>query len=73
MLEEAVLMTGHQAYGLWPLVILNTGLFVLFAASFSLQHAGRTWWFCSTACRDEYRVDPERFANPVAGAAGGPP
>jgi YHS domain-containing protein len=37
-----------------------------------LQHAGRTWWFCSTACRDEYRVDPERFTNPVAGAAGGP-
>jgi putative ABC transport system ATP-binding protein len=38
-----------------------------------LQHAGRTWWFCSAACRDEYRADPERFTNPVAGAAGGPP
>jgi hypothetical protein len=27
-------MMADAAYGLWPLVILNTGLFVLFAVSF---------------------------------------
>jgi protein-S-isoprenylcysteine O-methyltransferase Ste14 len=43
MLEEAVLMTGDHAYGLWPLVILNTGLFVLFAASFSHPRTRRDW------------------------------
>jgi YHS domain-containing protein len=23
---------------------------------------GTTAWFCSTACRDEYAADPDRFA-----------
>lgn len=21
----------------------------------------RTWWFCSTHCRDEFAADPDRF------------
>ena len=36
-------MSGDQAYGLWPLVILNTGLFVLFAASFFHPRTMRDW------------------------------
>ena len=27
-------MNGDEAYGLWPLVVLNTGLFIIFAARF---------------------------------------
>jgi hypothetical protein len=27
-------MSGDEAYGLWPLVVLNTALFVVFAAGF---------------------------------------
>jgi Cu+-exporting ATPase len=23
---------------------------------------GQTWFFCSTACRDEFSADPERFS-----------
>jgi Cu+-exporting ATPase len=26
-----------------------------------LDHGGRTWWFCSTHCRDEFAADPDRF------------
>jgi hypothetical protein len=36
-------MSGDQAYGLWILVVLNTGLFVLFAASFFHPRSGRDW------------------------------
>ena len=25
-------------------------------------HDGRTWFFCTTTCRDEFAADPERFA-----------
>ena len=28
-----------------------------------LDRAGRTWWFCSTNCRDEFSTDPERFVH----------
>lgn len=34
---------ADAAYGLWPLVILNTALFVLFAASFFHPRTGRDW------------------------------
>lgn len=34
---------ADTAYGLWPLVILNTALFVLFAASFFHPRTGRDW------------------------------
>jgi len=36
-------VSGNQAYGLWPLVILNTGLFVVFAASFFHPRSRRDW------------------------------
>ena len=26
-----------------------------------LEHAGRTWWFCSAYCRDEFAGHPDRF------------
>ncbi|MEO6317785.1 MAG: ATP-binding cassette domain-containing protein [Acidimicrobiales bacterium] len=26
---------------------------------------GRTWWFCSTHCHDEFTADPERFSEPA--------
>lgn len=33
-----------------------------------LRHDGRTWFFCSEACREEFAADPERFvARAVAG------
>jgi YHS domain-containing protein len=25
------------------------------------EHDGRTWWFCSTHCRDEFTTTPDRF------------
>ncbi|HYY80771.1 MAG TPA: ATP-binding cassette domain-containing protein [Actinomycetes bacterium] len=33
-----------------------------------LQLDGATWWFCSTACREEFAADPDRFLgrDPVA-------
>ncbi len=36
-------MTGGSAYGLWPLVALNTVLFAVFAASFFHPRTGRDW------------------------------
>jgi hypothetical protein len=31
------------AYGLWPLVIINAGVFILFAFSFTHPHTARDW------------------------------
>lgn len=31
------------AYGLWPLVIINTLMFIIFAFSFTHPHTGRDW------------------------------
>jgi putative ABC transport system ATP-binding protein len=28
-----------------------------------LQHDGQVWWFCSTACRDEFAANPDRFTH----------
>jgi hypothetical protein len=36
-------MSGDQTYGLWPLVLLNTGLLIIFAASFFHPRSGRDW------------------------------
>lgn len=30
----------------------------------SLDHAGRTYWFCGKGCLLEFRDDPERFLDP---------
>ena len=30
-----------------------------------LQRDSITWWFCSTACRDEFAADPARFPGPA--------
>jgi putative ABC transport system ATP-binding protein len=27
------------------------------------EHDGRTWWFCSTHCRDEFAAAPDRFLH----------
>lgn len=35
--------TQPQAYGLWPLVVLNAGIFVFFAFSFSHPRTARDW------------------------------
>jgi len=42
-----------------------------------LQLDNTVWWFCSTACRDEFATDPNKFANRAierraASAAGRP-
>ena len=34
---------ADTGYGLWPLVILNTALFAIFAVSFFHPHTGRDW------------------------------
>lgn len=36
-------MIADSAYGLWPLVVLNTVLFAVFAASFFHPRTGRDW------------------------------
>src|SRR6266545_7114810 len=36
-------MGTEQAYGLWPLVFLNTAIFVVFAISFFHPHTRRDW------------------------------
>jgi len=36
-------MDAQAGYGLWPLVIVNTALFVVFAASFFHPRTGRDW------------------------------
>lgn len=35
--------TSNSAYGLWPLVILNVAIFVIFAFSFTHPRTGRDW------------------------------
>ena len=35
---------ADAAYGLWPLVVLNTLLFIVFAASFFHPKSKRDWW-----------------------------
>ena len=32
------------------------------------DHDGRTWWFCSTHCRDEFNTAPDRFLTATAAA-----
>jgi len=36
-------MDAGPGYGLWPLVIINTALFVVFAAGFFHPRTGRDW------------------------------
>jgi len=36
-------MAADAAYGLWPLVVLNTALFAIFAVSFFHPRTGRDW------------------------------
>jgi protein-S-isoprenylcysteine O-methyltransferase Ste14 len=35
--------SGSEGYGLWPLVVVNTALFIAFAASFFHPHGRRDW------------------------------
>jgi putative ABC transport system ATP-binding protein len=35
-----------------------------------LQLDGTVWWFCSTACRDEFLTNPTRFIHRSGGASG---
>ena len=34
---------GTPAYGLWPLVIINSLVFLIFAFSFTRPHTARDW------------------------------
>jgi YHS domain-containing protein len=34
------------------------------------QYGGRTWWFCSTGCREEFAADPGRFARRASSQPG---
>jgi len=42
------------------------------SAGGSLEHAGRTWWFCSAHCRERFAADPERFLAPGEETGGDP-
>lgn len=61
--------TETPAYGLWALVILNTGVFVLFTLSFARPQTKRDW--CSLRrCMVKLTLDGEPvlmsiIANPV--------
>jgi len=33
-------------------------------AAGSVEHAGKTWYFCSTHCVAKFKADPERYLNP---------
>jgi len=35
-----------------------------------LEYDGRTWWFCSTHCHDEFTTEPERFIAPEVTVGG---
>lgn len=30
-------------------------------AAASVEHAGRTWYFCCDHCREAFEADPERY------------
>jgi YHS domain-containing protein len=34
------------------------------SSQLSLEHEGRTYWFCGKGCLLEFRDDPERFLAP---------
>jgi protein-S-isoprenylcysteine O-methyltransferase Ste14 len=36
-------MNGAPAYGLWPLVVINSAVFIIFAFSFTKPHTTRDW------------------------------
>lgn len=36
-------MNDNGAYGLWPLVAINAGVFIIFAFSFARPRTGRDW------------------------------
>jgi YHS domain-containing protein len=37
------------------------GMSVAIAQGPHYQHGGRTWWFCSSPCRDEFAIEPARY------------
>lgn len=41
--EERTMSTNVSAYGLWPIVIVNAGVFIMFAFSFTHPHTARDW------------------------------
>ena len=34
----------------------------------AIEHAGTTYYFCSTRCMDKFRTDPQQYLNPQAPA-----
>ena len=41
--KEAVIMSDVPAYGLWPLVLINSAVFIVFAFSFTKPKTSRDW------------------------------
>ncbi len=39
-------------------------------AAARVEHGGRTWWFCSEACRRAFEQDPDRYVQAAGAAAG---
>lgn len=39
-------------------------------AAARVDHGGRTWWFCSEACRQTFEQDPDRYVRAAGAAAG---
>jgi putative ABC transport system ATP-binding protein len=44
------------------------GMSVETGSPIELEHAGRTWWFCSTRCRDEFHAVPDRVGKEASPA-----
>ena len=43
------------------------GMAVAEGSAWHRRHGGRTWWFCSATCRDDFAADPERYLVVHAG------
>ena len=47
--------TDVSAYGLWPLVVLNAAVIIIFAFSFTHPSTGRDWRSFAHGMRNEMR------------------
>jgi hypothetical protein len=58
-------MDSGVAYGLWPLLVVNTVLFAVFPAVFFHPHTGRDWPVMG-ACRHRGKVRTQLETGPAA-------
>ena len=49
---------------------LVCGMAVAEGSEWHRRHGGRTWWFCSATCRDDFAADPDRYVLTHTGSSG---